>query len=217
MKWLANKLLHWPVDLVESCLPLEKQRGLLGCIEQVKNIEGDIVECGVYRGGGTILIADELRAQHSTKRILAFDSFEGMPDAMDEDAMSNGRKVYVAGVLSTTSLDLVRDKVRRFGHADRVTFYKGYFQDSIPRAIASNDRVSLALIDCDQYAGTKYCLDYLYDKVTPGGMMLLDDYEGPGEVDTPGVKRAVSEFLQGKPERGHMVPLGGTLYGMVKM
>jgi hypothetical protein len=216
MKWLASKVLHWPADLVESCLPPEKQRGLLASVERVKDIEGDIVECGVFRAGGTVLIADALRAQQSKKRIFGFDSFEGMPEAMDEDTMSDGRKVYVAGVLSATSIELVREKVRRFGHADRVTFYKGYFQDSMPGALAPSARVSLALIDCDQYAGTKYCLEFLYDKVAAGGMVLFDDYEAADEIDTPGVKRAVSEFLRGKPEDGQVVPVGGTLYGMVK-
>jgi hypothetical protein len=217
MKWLASKLLRWPADLVETCLPAEKQAGLLNCIERVKDVDGDIVECGVSRAGGTILMADALRAQQSPKRIFAFDSFEGMPEAVDQDTLSDGRRVYVAGVLSSTSIELVREKARRFGHADRVTFHKGYFQESMPRAIAPNARVSLALIDCDQYAGTYYCLEYLYEKVPPGGMMLFDDYEGAGEIDTPGVKRAVTDFLQGRPESGRVVPIGGSLYGMVKV
>lgn len=216
MKWFASRVLHWPADLVESCLPPEKQSGLLDAVARVAGVEGDIVECGVYRAGGTLLMADALRTAGSSKRILAFDSFEGMPDAIEQDAMSDGRTVYQAGVLSTTSLELVTEKVRRFGHQERVSFYKGYFDQTMPAAIPPGFRVSLALIDCDQYAGTKFCLEMLYDKMPRGGMLLFDDYDAPEEVDTPGVKRAVTEFLRGKPEEGKVVPAGGTLYRLEK-
>ena len=215
-KWVANRVFHFPVDLVESCLPPEKQKALLDCVERVRDVDGDIVECGVYRAGGTLLMADALRAAGSAKRILAFDSFEGMPDATEHDAMSDGKVVYEAGVLSTTSLELVTEKIRRFGHANRVSFYKGYFEQTLPAAILPGQRISMALIDCDQYSGTKFSLEHLYDKVSPGGMLLFDDYDAPVGLDTPGVKVAVTEFLHGKPEEGKVARLGGSLYGVQK-
>src|SRR5689334_4357490 len=94
MKWFAAKTLGWSTDLVESCLPAEKQRGLLDCITRVRDVPGDIVECGVYRAGGTILMAKILQEQRSQKRIYGFDSFEGMPAAVEQDALMDGRRAY---------------------------------------------------------------------------------------------------------------------------
>ena len=181
------------------------------------DVPGDIIECGVYRAGITLVMADTLRSSGSSKIIHGFDSFEGMPEALNQDALPTGQIVYHQGVLSTTSLVMVMEKMKVFGHQDRVVFHKGFFQDTMPGAISADSRFSFVLIDCDQYAGTKFCLEFLYDKVNPGGMILIDDYFLPKNLDTPGVKIAVDEFLQGKSEAGLLGELALSLYGFRKI
>jgi hypothetical protein len=217
LKWLAHKVLGYQADLMESCLPPEKLQALLSCLQNTMDIPGDIIECGVYRAGNTLLMADALRSSGSAKTIHGFDSFEGMPEALSQDALPTGEIVYQQGVLACTSLAMVREKMKVLGHQDRVIFHKGFFQDTMPGVISADSRFSFVLIDCDQYAGTKFCLELLYDKVNPGGMILIDDYFVPGNHDTPGVKIAVDEFLQGKPEAGRIEHLALSLYGFDKI
>lgn len=217
LKWFAYKLFCYKTDLVESCLQPEKRQVLLYCLQNTKDIPGDIIECGVYRAGITLVMADALRSSGSSKIIHGFDSFEGMPEAVIQDALPTGQIVYHQGVLSTTSLALVKEKKKVFGHQDRVVFHKGFFQDTMPGVISPDSRFSFVLIDCDQYAGTKFCLEFLYDRVNPGGMILIDDYFVPENLDTPGVKIAVDEFLQGKSEAGLLGQLALSLYGFKKL
>jgi O-methyltransferase len=216
MKWLAASY-GYPADLVESCLPSEKKKALLECVASVRAVPGDIVECGVYRAGGTVLVADALQAHSSSKHIYGFDTFEGMPEALAQDGMPNGKKKYGRGVLGNTSLALVNEKIRLLGHSDRVSFHKGYFQITLPRVVVDTIRVSLAMIDCDQYAGARFCLEFLYPRVNAGGMILIDDYSSPNESDTPGVKIAVEEFMRDKPEGESLKALALSLYGFVKV
>jgi O-methyltransferase len=162
-------------------------------------------------------MADALSSSGSAKIIYGFDSFEGMPEAQSQDALPGGQIVYNRGVLAHTSLAMVEEKMKVFGHQDRVIFHRGFFQDSMPRAISDDSGFSFVLVDCDQYAGTKFCLELLYDKVNPGGMILIDDYYLPEDVKTPGVKIAVDEFLQGKPEEHHLQHLALSLYGFKKL
>jgi hypothetical protein len=217
LKWLANKVFGFQVDLVESCLPPEKIQALLSCLQNTLGTPGDLIECGVYRAGNTLLIADALKASGSTKIIHGFDSFAGMPEAQSQDALPTGEIVYHEGVLAHTSLAMVQVKMKVFGHQDRVIFHQGFFQDTMPEAISDDARFSFVMIDCDQYAGTKFCLEFLYDKVNPGGMILIDDYFSAENFDTPGVKIAVDEFLKGKKEGNHLEHLALSLYGFKKL
>jgi O-methyltransferase len=216
LKLLASKLFGYKTDLVESCFQPEKRQALLYYLNNSMEIPGDIIECGVYRAGVTLIMADALRSSRSSKIIHGFDSFEGMPEALNQDALPTGKIVYHRGVLSTTSLALVMEKIKVFGHQERVTFYQGFFQDVMPRVISDDARFSLVLIDCDQYAGAKFCLEFLYNKVNPGGMILIDDYFLSQKFDTPGVKIAVDEFLVSKPEADKLEHLALSLYGFKK-
>jgi hypothetical protein len=72
-----------------------------------------------------------------------------------------------------------------------VQFKKGWFQHTLPAASSTMEPIALLRIDGDWYASTKVCLEHLYDRVTPGGYVVIDDY---GYF--PGCRRAVDEFLQ---------------------
>lgn len=90
-----------------------------------------------------------------------------------------------------------------------------YFEDTIPKVLAGKGQFALILIDCDQYAGTKFCLEYFYGRMSRGGMILIDDYFTPVGQDIVGVKVAVDEFLEDKPEKLEQLAL--SLYGFRKV
>lgn len=166
-------------------------------------IEGDIAECGVYRAGGTMLLAHILKDHNSGKHIYAFDSFDGMPEETDFDRKKDGTVSYKKGVLSSTSLEYVKAKAKHYKVSNYITFVKGYFEDTLSKTIKPDHKFCVVIIDPDQYAGTKYCLEFFYDKIIEGGHILIDDYdiEDQDKVDTPGVKIATDEFLTDKKEK----------------
>jgi len=218
LRRFATHCLGLKINLLQSCWHPEKQKAIREAIVRVKGIPGDIVECGVFRGGGTLLMAQTLKELGLNKQIHAFDSFEGMPEATVADQMPDGKVEYTRGVLSQTSLEFVQNRLREAGVSDLVVLYKGYFENTLPNAIKPEVRFALVIIDCDQYAGTRFCLQTLYEFVSPGGLVILDDYYLDGETfDTPGVKKAVDEFLTGKPEQYQLQHMAHSMYGFTKI
>jgi hypothetical protein len=191
-------------ELLSSCYSEYKTRAIMNVAsETIREIDGNLAECGVYRAGGTIILANILKEQKSDKHIYAFDSFEGMPEETKLDRMGDGNVFYKKGVLSGTSLEYVNAKAKHYKVKDYITFVKGYFEDSLIKTIKPDQKFCVVVIDPDQYKGTKVCLEFFYEKVLPGGCILIDDYdiEDKERVDTPGVKIAADEFLEDKKEK----------------
>jgi Macrocin-O-methyltransferase (TylF) len=162
-------------------------------------IPGDIVECGVWRGGSMKLSAHVLLALGVTDRTLfLYDTFEGMtePDPeVDVDASGNKAandwlEVQRRGVKwSYAPIEEVRDVIAGSGYPmDKVVFVKGPVEDTIPATVP--DRISLLRLDTDWYSSTKHEMEHLYPKLSPQGILILDDY---GHYQ--GARRGVDEYL----------------------
>jgi hypothetical protein len=162
-------------------------------------IPGDVVECGVWRGGSMKLVAQVLCALGVTDRSLfLYDTFEGMtePDpALDVDASGNKafndwleiqrRKVK----WSYASVEEVREVMAASGYPmDKVVFVKGPVEDTIPETLP--DRISLLRLDTDWYASTRHEIEHLYPRLSMHGILLLDDY---GHYK--GAQRAIDEYF----------------------
>ncbi len=183
----------------------------------IESIGGDIAECGVYRAGGTMILAHILKEQKSEKHIYAFDSFDGMPVETEFDKKKDGTVFYKKGILSSTSLEYVKAKAKHYKVNNYITFVKGYFEDTLNKTIKPGHKFCIVIIDSDQHADTKCCLEFFYDKVIEGGYILIDDYdiEDKERVDTPGVKIAADEFLTDKKER--ITHLADSMYYFKKL
>jgi hypothetical protein len=204
-------------ELLSSCYTDAKAKNIANLFSQtIQHREGDIAECGVYRAGGTIILSNILKGSNINKHIYGFDSFEGMPKPTNEDKMKNGSISYSEGVLSGTSLKYVEEKAKFFKVNKYITFVKGFFQDTLKTVIKKGQKFCFIIIDPDQYEGTKYCLEFFYDKVVKGGIIVIDDYYLPDEdkLDTPGVKKATDEFLYDKPQKP--IHLADSMYYIIK-
>jgi O-methyltransferase len=155
-----------------------------------QHLDGDFVECGVYRGGSAFLIASTLADSGIAKdrQLHLFDTFEGMPSTANEDP--SGIK---EGRFGDTSLGAVREYLKEFGF---VRFHPGYIPDTL-RPVGDR-RFAFVHIDVDLYQTTKDCLDFFYDRMLPGGMMVFDDYGWLIFKDSE--KLAVDEFFADKRE-----------------
>lgn len=150
---------------------------LLDCLDKTAALEGDVAECGVWRGRTLIAMGLYLRQMHSSKTLWGFDSFEGF----EQQTPHNFRD---------TSLRLVEEKAAIF-RLSNVRVVAGYFRDSL--RTVENCRFSFVHIDCDIYDSYKECLEFFGPRMVRDGMILFDEYD---DQDWPGAKRAVDEFCQ---------------------
>jgi O-methyltransferase len=136
-------------------------------------IEGDFVECGVWRGGASIYakaVLNTLRA--SDRSVWLADSFEGMPIQTENDKADGA---LADNSFLAVSLEQVQDNFRRFGLLDeQVKFVKGWFSDSLPASPI--EKIAVLRLDGDYYSSTMDALDSLYDRVSSKGYIIIDDY-----------------------------------------
>jgi len=160
------------------------------CMESVlrDNIPGDFIETGVWRGGATIFMRGVLAAHHITDRtVWVADSFQGVPPPTlaEEEGLDLSKSVLP---VLAVSLERVRELFSRYGLLDdQVQFLKGWFKDTLPTAPI--EKLAVLRLDGDLYESTMDALNPLYDKVSPGGYIIVDDYEA-----CPPCKKAIEEF-----------------------
>ena len=152
------------------------------------SVPGDIVECGVWRGGSTMVAALTLLEEGQTRTLHLFDTFTGMTAAGPEDGNTQG---VPAGTFAV-SADEVRANVLSTGYpADSVRLVVGPVEETLP----ANAPASIAVLrlDTDWYASTLHELRTLYPLLSPGGVLIVDDYG-----HWQGSRQAVDEFFSGQ-------------------
>jgi O-methyltransferase len=155
-------------------------------LSQALHVEGDVMEAGVFQGGTARLLRLALGEQHA-KHLYLFDSFDGMKRVSDhEDRHSEGD-------FADTSVEAVRHVV---GGGESVHLRKGWIPETF--AGLGDTRFCFAHIDLDLYQGVRDSLEFVYPRLSRGGMIVLDDY---GFASCPGARKAVDEFFENKPER----------------
>ncbi len=164
---------------------------LVACAE----LEGDVIECGAFRGGISLLMGLTIKALGVDKKVLILDSFEGLP-APDPER-DHG---YAAGEYAETQPAL-EAKIEALELADVCEIHAGWFEHTLPTACA-NRKLAFAHIDADLYASTKTCLRTVHRAMVPGGQIVLDDYTDGSR----GVMGAVNAFAAGTGETIHLGP-----------
>jgi hypothetical protein len=186
----------------------DKMYALIQAVRYVTRhrIPGDVVECGVWRGGSMQAVARTLIAAGETTRDLhLFDTYEGMPPPTDRDLRRSDERSAEellatespedSKVWAVATLDDVQDGFSRLPYpSERVHFVKGKVEDTIPEH--APEQIAILRLDTDWYESTRHELEHLYPRLSPGGVLLLDDY-GYWE----GAREAVDEFLEESGER----------------
>lgn len=169
----------------------------------VKDLPGDIVEIGVFKGSGmsSFMKFIEIYCPNSNKKVIGFDIFDtAEADAVlnsDSDADKENMGVVYNRVDHS---DLTMESVMaRLGEtkisSDKYKLVKGDVQYSIPKFLEENKgfRISLLYIDVDLDRPTYYSLKYLWDRILPGGVILFDEYEYHKFSESSGVERFLKE------------------------
>lgn len=148
-----------------------------------KNIPGDCIETGVWRGGSAILMRAILKAHgDTTRKVWVADSFEGPPppnpDKYPQDANLDFSEFFYLAV----PLEQVQENFRKYGLLDSgVVFLKGFFRDTLPTAPIKN--LALLRLDGDLYESTMDALVHLYPKLSVGGYVIIDDFGAVGACE----------------------------------
>ena len=186
-----------------SPFTMTSEERLLGVIDTARyiaqfRIPGAVVECGTWRGGSSMAAALGLLASgESFRDLYLYDTFEGMtaPTTVDRshDGVAAAHQLDVAptgtGVWCRAGLDEVRGNMASTGYPiERVRFVQGRVEETIPKICP--DQIALLRLDTDWYESTLHELEHLFPRLSPGGILIIDDY---GHWD--GCRRAVDEYF----------------------
>ena len=174
-------------------------------------VPGEMVECGVWRGGSMQAVARTLLGRGVSDRELhLFDTFEGMPAPTDKDRRVGGAAASELlersprterSVWAVADLPDVQAGMATTGYpADRIHYHAGLVQQTIPSQ--APEQIALLRLDTDWYESTRHELTHLYDRVPSGGVIIVDDYDY-----WEGSRHAVDEFLAARGAHLLLVPV----------
>lgn len=185
-----------------SMTTIERQWALVQSVEHLhrNGIAGDIVECGVWRGGNLIIAGLIQQRLKRSGTIWGFDTFEGMSVPTDADQALHYDEVAQEtfekkrrGEFSDwcySPIEEVRANLTRHVPDADVRLIRGKVEETLLDPANIPERIALLRLDTDWYESTKIELEVLFPRLVPGGVLIIDDYG-----DWAGAKRAVDEYL----------------------
>lgn len=198
--------------LPHTALSIQRLYAIFQAIDYLayRKISGDVVECGVFKGGGAIALIKSLAIFGLTDRkVFLLDTFEGWPEPSAEDTDifgQNHKKNYHKEIETSSKTSCYRldnffertksaiyENTREFPESN-IIFLKGMVENTLP-----NDQVGhlcLLRLDTDYYESTKWELQQLYPQLNDNGILLIDDY---GQFH--GARKAVDEYFSVRREK----------------
>lgn len=197
----------WPADAL-TMIGMKRLTSLQHCVETVltEDIPGDLIECGVWRGGASILMRAVLSVYgDETRRVWVADSFAGVPPPDPANYKADeGIKLHRAANILAIPEKEVRANFERYGLLDdQVRFLPGWFKDTLHGAPVES--ISVLRLDGDLYESTIQALDALYPKLSPGGFCIVDDYHA---IDA--CRKACTDYRTEHGVTGEIVEIDGT-------
>lgn len=173
-------------------------------IEILKNnIDGHLIETGVWRGGATIYMKHLLNKFNSDKKVFVADSFCGLPAPNEEKYPADKGDSHHMVTFLAVSEEEVKSNFENFNLLDdKVIFLKGWFKDTLPLL---NETFSIIRLDGDMYESTMDALENLYHKLSVGGYVIIDDYN-----IVAGCQIAVKDFREKYKINDEIIPIDGS-------
>ncbi len=174
---------------------------LLDLLDRTLDLDGDIVECGAYKGGTGLLLAMLLRDLSIKKKIHLFDSFEGLPTPHDSKDIG-----YKTGEFKSDYEEL-KSVIQVLELDEYIVIHKGWFKDTIPPYTAEQNSISFLHIDCDLYQSTIDSLGNLVNFLHPKSIVVFDDFN-----DGSGGERQAALDILGDTKVFHIGPAPQAYY-----
>lgn len=172
-----------------TMVPIERYFDNLSLCYKVENVEGAVVECGVWRGGmmgGIATVLGKNRQYH------LFDSFEGLPPATEKDgdaAISYQRDKNSPHYFDNCSAEISYAQKAMEKTGVSFQLHKGWFKETVSK-VPFPEGIALLRLDGDWYDSTMVCLEALFPQVNDGGLIIIDDY-----FNWDGCTLAVHDYL----------------------
>ena len=181
----------------------ERIYSLIEAVKYVEqhNIPGDIVECGVWKGGSMMAVAETLMNLRSSSRDLyLYDTYEGMSEPTEHDKTYYGESASALLesdankeknlVWAYSALETVQHGMESTGYPkEKIHYVIGKVEDTIPATIAK--QIAILRLDTDWYESTLHELIHLFPHLSRNGVLILDDYG-----HWQGARKAVDEYIQ---------------------
>jgi O-methyltransferase len=167
--------LDWPVN-AETMIGVKRLNNLHMLLNKIRqeNIKGDLMECGVWRGGAVIFMSAFLKTHEIDKKVFVADSFEGLPKPDSQFSEDHGDTFFKQDYLRV-GLEVVKNNFEKYElMGPNIIFVKGYFEESLKDLNVQT--LSLLRLDGDMYSSTWHSLTEMYPKVVEGGFVIIDDY-----------------------------------------
>ena len=190
--WNVDTQFNNVYELVRDHTLVDKRKcfSLWHYSHQLAPLSGDILEVGVWRGGTGCLLAKSLVQQNQNGTVYLCDTFEGMPPT---DAHYDN--LYRGGELADTSFEHVKALARTM-ELGNVKLCKGIFPKETEALVPSN-RFKLVHVDVDIFTSARDTVEWVWDKLVPGGLIIFDDY---GYSATEGVTKYVDQHLSNRSD-----------------
>ena len=196
--------LDWPHE-AETMIGVKRLEQFHHALHTCDNekVRGDILEAGVWRGGAVIFAAAYLSSENPfSRRVIAADSFDGLPPPDPRYPVDIGDLHSTVDFLRVSEAE-VRANFRKFGiSTDLVDFLPGWFEDTLPGL--KNRDLAILRMDGDMYSSSTHILSALFDRVSPGGFIIVDDYA------LKGARAAVHDFLSTRGLSPKIVDIDGS-------
>ena len=195
-----KKLINFIDDY--SLTPLVRRWTLIKSVHYInKNqIEGDIVECGIWRGGNLFLAkkVQEKYYKNIKRSLYGYDTFEGMPqpsvhDGLKANNVYNEFKNKNVPWTKASLEDVLKSSKKLFSNTDDLIFIKGKVENTLIEKNNLPKKISILRLDTDFYESTKIELKTFYPLLSQKGVLIIDDYG-----DFPGCRKAVDEYFSDK-------------------
>jgi hypothetical protein len=196
VKFLSHDAMKNRTKNYKDSLTMVPKEGIFAALLAIKyvvenDIPGDIVECGVWRGGMSILMAGMLRLHNSCRKLYLYDTFSGMTVPGYKDGFIGLEPEKDDFVKSGSTLPEVKTN---FEKADLLDENIIFIEGDVCETLNNNDnlpqRIAFLRLDTDMYASTKKELEIFYPRISDNGVLVVDDYGA-----WIGCKPAVDEYF----------------------
>lgn len=164
-----------------TMIGMKRLNNIQECFENIlkDNIEGHLIETGVWRGGATIFMAGLVKSYCENRKVFVADSFNGLPKPdVEKYPDDHGDKHWTYNDLNV-SIDEVFNNFKAYDLLiDNIVFVQGWFSETLP--LIKNEKFSIIRLDGDMYGSTWDSLDNLYQSLSVGGYLIVDDWLLPG-------------------------------------
>ena len=172
-KWYNSMLLSQDIDRIRKLLVRYE------LFKKSLNVPGDIIECGVFKGVGLMYWLKRLKIYDpgEKKRVIGFDTFSKFSSQLKNFEKNSAKKYIKEANFKGIDHKKLLALTKKHGF-DNCVLVKGEIKNTVKNFLEKNKglRISLINIDFDTYSGTKAVLEILYNRVSRGGIIILDEY-----------------------------------------